>query len=75
MKFKRGSTKRGDLIKAYAELQFALNAPFVEFPEIRLVIVRPELSSHNANVRELLKQLKIDFQVEYQRTGINQDYD
>lgn len=49
---------------AYRELNDALKIKPVKFPEIEFVIIKPELTSHNKSVRELLDELNIDYRID-----------
>jgi hypothetical protein len=63
----RGRWARRDRIyleQAYKELQKALNIKTVKFDEVEIVIIYPEGSAHNANVRELLSKLNIEFRTD-----------
>lgn len=49
---------------AYRELYEALKTSPVIFPEIELVIIKPEFTSHNGAVRKLLGDLGIDYRID-----------
>jgi hypothetical protein len=37
----------------------------VKFPEIELIIITPELTTHNKKVRKILDDLEIDYRVDF----------
>ncbi len=64
IKSKKKIEKLEGLHKAYKELDVALNQGTIKFPEIELVAICPDGTTHNANVRNLLDTLEIDYRVE-----------
>ena len=58
---RRTIEKTESLLAAYRELSNALKCDVIEFPEIELVIISPELTAHNLAVRELLNDLNIEY--------------
>ena len=50
---------------AYNALLRALRIEPVVFPELSITVISPELSEHNAAVRNLLDELSIDYRIEY----------
>ena len=56
--------KKEETQKAYEELNVALNKGTIKFPELELVVIQPEFSGLNNDVRGLMKKLKIDFREE-----------
>lgn len=48
---------------AYEELEKALEHDTIKFPKFEIVIISPELTSHNRAVRELLDDLKISYRI------------
>jgi hypothetical protein len=66
-KFKgKKKTEEEDLIEqSFKHLEWALNSSTIKFPEIELVVVYVEFTSRNAAFRELLDDLKIEYQIDY----------
>jgi hypothetical protein len=52
------------LEQSYEELQKALNIGTVKFQELEIVIICPEGSTHNRNVRDLLDELNIEYKLD-----------
>ena len=58
------SHNKTEIQRVYYELGNALSCNTIKFPEIELVVIQPEGSEHNKNVRKIIKRLKIDFREE-----------
>lgn len=54
-----------DKVKAFNELEKALTLDIVEFKNKKMIIIHPELTTHNKNVRRLLDELKIYYVTYY----------
>ncbi len=58
------ATRKQELIDAYSKLKEALEYETIKFTEIELVLLYVEFTYANANVRELLDELKIDYRLD-----------
>jgi len=56
--------KKDRLKRAYEALGSALKLEPIEFPELTIVIITPEFTQHNRDVRKLLADLNIDYRID-----------
>lgn len=61
---KVNNSKRMYLERAYEELNYAMRKESVKIGGVEIVIIEPEGTTHNGNVRELLNDFNIEFQTD-----------